>query len=154
MKIYAASLAILLCFGTLTLNAQTTNPAYDKNLAITLGADDYGMKEYVLVILKTGTAKIPEKATVDSLFKGHMQNIDRLATEGKLLVAGPIGKNESAYRGIFILNVKTVEEARALVNTDPAISANLLAVDLYKWYGPAALPVYLKEQEKVNRLNF
>ena len=154
MKFNTFTLAVLIGMCAFSATAQTTNPAYDKNLAAAMGADDYGMKEYVLVILKTGTAKNAEKATVDSLFKGHMDNITRLATEGKLIVAGPLAKNENTYRGIFILNVKTVEEARTLVNTDPAISANLLAVDLYKWHGPAALSVYLKEQEKVNRLKF
>lgn len=134
--------------------AQTQNPKYDKGLADSLGADDYGMKMYVLVILKTGPVKIDDKKTTDSLFAGHLKNIQRLANEGKLVVAGPLQKNEKSYRGIFILNVKTTEEAKALLQTDPAIKSQLLDSELYGWYGSAALPVYLPASEKVGKLNF
>ena len=77
--------------GCLSLAAQSSNPKYDSVLAKSLGGDDYGMKMYVLVILKTGTASFDKKKT-DSLFQGHMANIGRLANEGKLIVAGPLKK--------------------------------------------------------------
>ena len=47
-------------------------------------------------------------------FEGHMENINRLAKEGKLVVAGPFMKNDRNYRGIFIFNCKTVEEAQKI----------------------------------------
>ena len=78
--------------SSFTTNAQKNNPKYDKALADSLGGDDYGMKMYVLVMLKTGPTKINEKAKVDSLFAGHMQNINRLVDIGKLIVAGPLQK--------------------------------------------------------------
>src|SRR5688572_15257615 len=106
--------------------AQVENSKYDKVLAESLGGDDYGMKMYVFVILKTGQVKIDEKKTVDSLFKGHMDNMGKMVDAGKLVVAGPMKKNEKAYRGIFILNVKTKEEALALLKNDPAVSSGLL----------------------------
>ena len=34
---------------------------YDKKLADSLGADEYGMKKYVLAILKTGSFKLLNK---------------------------------------------------------------------------------------------
>ncbi|MDQ6477634.1 YciI family protein [Dyadobacter sp. LHD-138] len=132
--------------------AQTANPAYNKTLADSLGADEYGMKQYVLVILKTGSNKIADKQKVDSLFRGHMANINRLATAGKLVVAGPMKKNDKAYRGIFILNVKTIEEANGLLDTDPAIKEKLLEAETFIWYGSAALPMYLPSHEKVEKL--
>ncbi len=130
------------------------NPKYDKTLADSLGADEYGMKMYVLVLLKTGSAKINDKRITDSLFAGHMKNIQRLADEGKLSVAGPLQKNDKNYRGIFILNVKTIDEANTLLQTDPTIKAQVLDAELYGWYGSAALPMYLPASEKVNKLNF
>ena len=139
---------------SVSVNAQSTNPKYDKQLADSLGGDDYGMKSYVLVILKTGTATISDKAVTDSLFRGHMQNINRLADAGKLIVAGPLQKNEKTYRGIFILNVKTIDEAKELLVTDPAVKANLLDSELFTWYGSAALPMYLKFHEKVEKKTF
>lgn len=144
---------LLLLYGSFCFSAfgQTVNPKYDKLLADSLGGDDYGMKAYMFVILKTGPNKIEDKTVVDSLFKGHMENIGRLAASGKLVVAGPLGKNDKTYRGIFILNVKTVEEANALLETDPTIQAKVLEAEVFKWYGSAALPTYLPNHEKIEK---
>jgi uncharacterized protein YciI len=133
------------------ITAQTVNPDYDSTLAQKLGADDYGMKSYVFVILKTGSNTTTDKAFVDSCFAGHMANINRLVNEGKLFVAGPFGKNNNAYRGLFILNVKNIEEAQEIVQTDPAINSKLLDADLYSWYGSAALPEYLEAALKIGK---
>lgn len=143
-------LAVLLLAICAFANAQT-KPAYNKALADSLGADEYGMKMYVLAILKTGSAKIDDKAVTDSLFKGHLNNIERLAKEGKLIVAGPLKKNEKAYRGIFILNVATTEEAQKLVDTDPAVKAGIFDTEFYQWYGSAALPTYLPNHDKIEK---
>lgn len=131
------------------VNAQTNNPNYDAELAKSLGADDYGMKSYILVMLKTGDNKSTDKAFVDSCFRGHLNNINLLVKQDKLIVAGPLGKNDKAYRGIFILNVTSVEEAQELLQTDPAIKEGLLGAELFKWYGSAALSTYLEASDKV-----
>jgi hypothetical protein len=144
----------LLSIFAVGASAQSANPKYNKALADSLGSDDYGMKSYVLVILKTGTNKTTDKATIDSLFRGHMTNITRLVEAGKLIVAGPLKKNERSYRGIFILNVKTIEEASKLIMTDPAISGKLLDAELFEWYGSAALPLYLKNHELIEKKTF
>ena len=133
------------------LHAQTVNPDYDSTLAKKFGADDYGMKSYVFVILKTGSNTTTDKAFIDSCFAGHMANIFRLVDEGKLIVAGPFGKNDNSYRGLFIFNVSTIEEAKKLVETDPAINSKLLDADLYNWYGSAALPEYLEVALKIGK---
>jgi uncharacterized protein YciI len=105
----------------------------------------------VFVILKTGSNTTTDKAFIDSCFSGHMANIVRLVNEGKLIVAGPLGKNDNTYRGIFIFNVNTIEEARKLVETDPAVNSKLLEADLYNWYGSAALPEYLEASQKIGK---
>lgn len=142
-------LIVLLLLGSQLVYAQTPAPAFNKALADSLDADKYGMKMYVMAILKTGSATITDKATVDSLFKGHMDNIGHLADMGKLVVAGPFQKNEKQYRGIFILNTKSLEEAKTLLQTDPAIKAKLLDTELFNWYGSAALPLYLKHHAEI-----
>lgn len=146
-----ALLAGLCAFGP-SARAQSANPAYNKSLADSLGGDDYGMKRYVLVLLKTGTNQTAGKAATDSLFRGHMQNINHLAETGRLVVAGPLQKNDKTYRGIFILNVKTFEEAQRLLQQDPAIRARLLDAELYSWYGSAALPLYLPYHNQVEKV--
>lgn len=147
-------LSVLLVSIQAQLQAQSKTVSYNKALADSLGADDYGMKSYVLVILKTGKVTMADKAKSDSLFGGHLKNIGRLASEGKLTVAGPLKKNDKDYRGIFILNVKTTEEAKALLETDPAVKAGLLDPELYGWYGSAALPLYLKHHDEVQKKGF
>lgn len=130
------------------------NKNYDKKLADSLGADQYGMRPYVIVMLKTGPTKIDDKKKMSELMRGHLDNIGKLAKDGKLSVAGPFfDKNERDYRGMFIFNVKTIEEADALVKTDPAVMAGVFAYESFKWYGSAALPMYLKYHEKISKEN-
>ena len=136
------------------INAQSIESEYDSILARRLGADEYGMKSYVFVMLKSGTVTIPQGPERDSLFKGHLANISRLAEAGKMIVAGPLGDNDKSYRGIFILNVSKTDEAKELLMTDPAIKAKLLDYDLYEWYGSAALGEYLKVHRKIEKVHF
>lgn len=131
---------------------QEINPKYDSTLAKRLGADEYGMKTYILVILKTGENDIQDKTVRDSLFVGHFDNINQLADMEKLIVAGPLTKNDKEYRGIFILDVTTFEEAMKLLQNDPTIKGNILDVELYKWYGSAALPEYLETHKKIEKI--
>ncbi len=144
-----ALVILIFLLSGITIHAQTANPNYDEALAKKLGADDYGMKQYVLVILKTGKNNTATSEETTAAFRGHMENINRLVKEGKLIVAGPLGKNDKTYRGIFILNVPTVEEAGELVQTDPAVKARLLDVELFLWYGSAALSEYLPASDKI-----
>lgn len=145
-------LLLMLALCSLNLFSQHTNPKYDQSLATSLGADDYGMKSYVLVILKSGENKTTNKDTINLLFRGHMNNIQKLADQKKLVVAGPLGKNNNNYRGIFIFNVKTIAEAKELLITDPAVQQKLFDAELYEWYGSAALFEYLKAHEKIEKV--
>lgn len=143
-----------LLFSITVVFAQKTNPNYDADLAKKLGADDYGMKSFVFVILKTGTNTSEDKALKNEAFAGHMNNINKLVKENKLIIAGPMGKNDKSYRGIFILNVTSKEEAKKLLQTDPAIKAKYLESELYEWYGSAALSEYLKAADKIWKKGF
>jgi len=119
-------------------NAQKS-PKYNKKLAKSLHSDDFGMKKYVFCILKTGTNTTATKEERAKLFEGHMANINKLAKEGKLVLAGPFMKNDRNYRGIFIFNVETIEEAQILVESDPAVQAKIFEAELTPWYGSAAI---------------
>jgi uncharacterized protein YciI len=134
--------------------AQSPNPKYDKAFADSLGASEYGLKKYVMVILRTGSNKTTDKRFIDSCFKGHFSNMGVMNKAGKLVVAGPFGKNDKNYRGIFILNVPTIEEAKELVKNDSAVKENLLEPEFIIWNGSAALPMYLMYHEKVQKNNF
>lgn len=131
-------------------DSSISNPNYDPALANQLGADEYGMKSYMLVLLKTGANTSTDEAWIQERFRGHMNNIGRLVDQGKLIVAGPLGANDHQYRGIFILDqVSTPEAARELLQTDPAIRDGLLDAELYIWYGSAALPLYIEPADAI-----
>lgn len=131
------------------------NTMFDAELAKKAGADKYGMKSYVLAILKTGPKDTEIKGKErDEMFKGHMANIGRLAAEGKLAVAGPFGKNDIQFRGLFILNVTTVEEAKKLTDTDPVIKARMMIVEFVPWYGSAALMETNEIHKKIAESSF
>jgi uncharacterized protein YciI len=133
------------------LFSQETKSVYDEKLAKSLNADERGMKQYVFCILKTGSNTTATDEEKKELFKGHMDNITRLAQEGKLALAGPFMKNDRNYRGLYIFNVNTIEEAKALVATDPAVKANIFEAELTPWYGTAALQEILKIHEKLTK---
>lgn len=127
---------------------------FNQKLADSLGADKYGMKAYTIVILTTGTAKIDDKKKKAELMKGHMENIGKLAKEGKITIAGPfLEKNQRDYRGMFIFNTKSKEEAETWVKTDPAVAAGIFNYEIFPWYGSAALPLYLKYHDEIAKEN-
>ena len=115
-----------------------TETKYDSLAAAKYGADAYGMKKFIFAFLKAGPNRDLQPEEAQKLQRAHLDNIKRLANEGKLALAGPfIGEGE--IRGIYIFNVETIEEAEALTNTDPAIKAGSLVMELKEWYGSAAV---------------
>lgn len=150
MRLAKLFLTALALFLTLPLAAQER--AYDPDLAERLGADERGMKTYVLCILKTGPRD--SEVTGDErkrVFEGHFANINRLADEGKLVVAGPFGRNDRAYRGLYIFNVATVEEAEKLVVLDPAVEAGVFLAELTPWYGSAGMMVVTETHRRIEK---
>ncbi len=126
---------------------------YDAKLAASLGADDYGMRQYVLVILKTGPKKMAAGPERDEMFKGHMANIKRLASEGKLALAGPLD-GKDGWRGLFVVAVKTIDEAQKLVETDPVIKEGEMVAEYHTYYGSAALMQVNDIHRKVQKKSF
>lgn len=127
---------------------------YDQNLAQSLGADDYGMKTYVMALLKAGPNRDQDEETAQKLQQAHLANIRSMAESGQLVLAGPFMKNDQNLQGIYIFDVRTIEEARALTETDPAVKAGRLKMELIPWYGSATLPLINEWHEKINRKSF
>jgi uncharacterized protein len=89
-----------------------------------------------LAFLVRGDKWTPEKTPqTEEIQKGHMANINRLAEMKKLVVAGPFG-HDGVLRGIFVFRVESLEEARTLTMTDPAVKAGRLALDVHPWLVP------------------
>jgi len=113
-------------------------PSYDAALAKRVGADARGMRHYVLVILKTGPTPMAKGKARDAMFEGHFANITRLAKAGKLALAGPFEENPDGWRGLFVFAVETIDEARALTQSDPVIRNGEMVAEYHPWYGSAA----------------
>ncbi|WP_345990875.1 YciI family protein [Chryseobacterium sp. Chry.R1] len=152
-KIYF-SLSLLIVTLSFAQEKKAVKPKFNQELATSLGADQYGMKAYTIVMLTTGPVKIEDKAKMSEIMKGHMANIGKLADEGKIIVAGPfLEKNKENYRGMFIFNTKSKEEAEQWVKTDPAVKAGVFSYELLPWYGSAALPLYVKHHQEITKEN-
>ncbi len=97
------------------------------------GDATYIMKKYYLCLLKTGPNRTQDSTTSAEIQKGHMENISKLSKEGKLMIAGPFG-GKGELRGIFILNVKSKEEAELLCAEDPAVKSGRLTAEVLEWW--------------------
>lgn len=87
----------------------------------------YGNGRYTFVFLNTNPNKAEiSKAAVDSLQTGHMNNINRLVKERKMIAAGPFFTGG----GVFLFDTN-VEETKAILNSDPAIAADRYILEVF-----------------------
>jgi hypothetical protein len=127
--------------------ADAAAPDYDARLARQLGADEHGMRHYVLVLLRSGRHPVPDGA------ERNMANIRRLASAGKLVLAGPLDGKEG-LRGMFVFAVSDINEAKKLVGTDPVIARGEMVAEYHAYYGSAALMQVNEIHRRVARSAF
>ena len=80
---------------------------------------------FVFLNSRKDKPELPQ-AEVEKIMEGHMANINRLAKEGKLIVAGPF----EGGGGIFILNTASVDSATQWLSTDPGVKANRWRIEI------------------------
>jgi uncharacterized protein YciI len=110
----------------------TTQPEkYDitKDTTVSVGE----MKRYWLVLLQKGPNCNQDSISAEKVQAAHMANINRLAKEGKLVMAGPIGV-EDDLRGIFLMNCADSTEVENFVMTDSAVITGRLIMKYYPWW--------------------
>ena len=101
---------------------------------------EFEMRTYVLALLFRGPTPEPDPEKSKELFRGHMANIARLHEEGTIILAGPM-LDKTDLRGIFLFDLDSVEEAQKLCDTDPAIRAGSLRVELHPWYSAKGIGI-------------
>ena len=162
MKTYFA--LVLFAFFMIIISCNTTEDksmedskialsenGYDQNLAKKLNADDYGMSTYIMAFLKRGPDRPQDSVKIVELQAAHMKNIRKLADEGILVLAGPF-LDDGDLRGIYIFDVESIEEAKKLTESDPAIQAGSLIMELHPWYGSTAIKSISEIHEKISRI--
>lgn len=92
----------------------------------------YEMKTYQMVFLYKGPNRYQDSTETMRIQEAHLVNIQRLADEGKLIVAGPF-LDDKDLRGIFIFDVETEAEVKELVETDLAIQTGRLRYEIHPW---------------------
>ena len=124
--------------GYISKKLSSVSHKFDSALAKKLNADNYGMKTFVMAFLKRGPNRSQDSITASNLQRSHLDNITKLANAGKLVLAGPF-LDTGDLKGIYIFDVATIEEAKKLTESDPAIQQGSLVMELKLWYGSAAL---------------
>lgn len=146
-----SAIIVLFLLFVSNVKAQDSTVVFDSLYAQKLGADDYGMRPYVMAFLKSGPNRDQSEEESQELQAAHMENIGRLAEEGKLVLAGPF-LDGGDLRGIYIFAVESVEEAEELTATDPAIQAGRLVMELHPWYGSAAVMEINEIHNKISKI--
>lgn len=148
-------LHVLLLSLPLLATAQTAAPlpTYDEALAQRVGANENGMRSYVLVILKSSGTPLPKGEARDAMFKGHFANMKRLADAGVLALAGPLD-GVDGWRGLFVLAVPDIETAKQHVATDPVIAQGEMVAEYHRYFGSAALMLVNEHHAKVAKKPF
>jgi uncharacterized protein YciI len=103
----------------------------------------HAVKKTVAVILRPGSRWDPNKGVREQpSWDEHAQFIDDLFARGLIMLVGPFVPEGTG--ALAILNVETVEEARALYANDPWASEDILHVaDAKEW------TIFLDEREKL-----
>src|SRR5690242_10338854 len=88
---------------------------------------DIQLEPYAFVILRRGPAWTPEQTpATEALQKEHLGHLMHMAEIGKMVVAGPFdGQKDETMRGLCLYRT-SIDEARALAESDPAVKAGRL----------------------------
>jgi uncharacterized protein YciI len=106
-----------------------------------IGPGGYEMTTYYVGFLHRGPKWSPERtAETEALQNAHLANIQKMAQEGKLLVAGPF-LDDGDLRGLYIFRVASMAEAESLASTDPAVRAGRLSLEFHPWYAAKNITV-------------
>jgi uncharacterized protein YciI len=120
--------------GATVLGLVLTGSDLTSLLAADTGPGGFEMTTYYVGLLYRGPKWTPEHTPeIEKLQQAHLANIQKMGASGKLLLAGPFTDNGD-LRGIFVFRVASVEEAKNLAETDPAVQAGRLRIELHPWY--------------------
>jgi uncharacterized protein YciI len=95
---------------------------------------------FVFLHHREDKAELP-KEELDKVMAGHMANIQKMAKEGKLIVAGPF----EGGGGIFIFKSNSVKQVEQWLSDDPGVKINRWNVELQPYKSLVGQPRTVKE---------
>ena len=117
----------ILLTGIYTASAQ-------REFTYTEGDTTYIMKRFVFMLLDSGTTKSKDSTEAAYFQKVHLEHLNKLTKQGKLIVAGPF-EGGGEHRGLLIFDVETIEEALKLEGEDPMVKTDRLKMNAFFWWG-------------------
>lgn len=118
----------------LLLIASTGFAQNQREFSYTEGDSTYTMKRYVFMLLKKGEHRSQDSIQAAEIQKKHLEYLNKMAEDGKLVVAGPFEKG-GENRGLLIFDVETVDDALKLEAEDPAVKTGRLKMEAFYWWG-------------------
>ena len=129
MKKILFLLAVIMSFVAIARN----NAAINTNISSVDSTPVYDMKQYWLVLLYRGNTRSQDSISAAKIQQAHMNNIERLAADGKIIMAGPMG-GKGDLRGIFIMDGKDSTEIAGHIKVDSAVVTGRLRFEIHPWW--------------------
>jgi uncharacterized protein YciI len=106
-------------------------------------AREMGMALYYVYLLKKGPSWSPDSTPeITALQEAHLENLQRLRQEGKLVLNGPLLDSfqlSGEIRGIGVLKASSMTEAQVWIGTDPMVKVGRLVFELHAWMVPEGI---------------
>lgn len=115
------------------MSQQNTTPAEDQPAP---AAPPVEFDVFQVVFLVSTGMQYASEEEAERTQAAHLGNLADLGRRGKMFIAGPVDQAPGGLRGICVMNTETLEEARELMEKDPAVKIGRLKVDVLTWYVP------------------
>ena len=121
--IYSRAVPLLFLFSLIALAGTAFAQAATQSSATST--------QYFFVLLnRPANAPQLSKEAGEKLQEEHMANIHKMAAEHKLVIAGPF-LDDTALRGIFVLQAESAAQAQEWADSDPAVKAGRLSAEVH-----------------------
>ena len=92
--------------------------------------------EFVLLKRAPTWRALPDEEA-EALQRAHLDHLGEMRRAGHMKIAGPLDEQpDETLRGVCLYTTGSLERTRELAESDPAVRAGQLCVDVMYWYFP------------------
>jgi uncharacterized protein YciI len=91
------------------------------------------MKKYYMLLYKAGPDRSQDEEEAMEIQKGHLANINTMATQRVVCMAGPF-QDSPDYAGALIFSVKDTAVIHKWMQKDPAVTSGRLTYEIHPWW--------------------